>query len=404
MATPVFCCGFECGLSASVGSHWPTAGGAAIVTTSPRTGARHLNCNGSNERVVSAAAHTSTTRHIGRFYIRFNTALPTAGTANVRLAKFNDDALGPAIHFKIADSKIYAGVSNTSGASGVTVTTGQWYLIDYDFNVNTSGTDTCDVRVNGTACGQATGNGTSTGGSTDAIGLCDAVTAADIDIDDVLLSSTAADFPLGAGKVEHFVPTSDGTHNVAGANDFERSNTGTDITNATTTAFQLIDDVPLKSGVVTEYINLIAPPNATNYVEVIFGPAPGISTPTAEPRAVDVIVAYASASAGTFNIRLALNDNGSLDDVVNTNTGPGTSATYARKQYADPPSAASVWGITSGDGNFNNVRMRCFTSDPAPDPWWASAMIEAEFAEVVVAFVPRAPYSILQAVNRSNSY
>lgn len=380
--TPVFCCGFECGDNGAsgAGGHWLPGGGApAISTTTVRDGSRSLRCNasGSANYVIGIQAHTSTTRHIGRFYIQF-ASLPSADAS---ISAFGlADITGPNVRFKQSDGKIYAAVGSTLGASGVSVTTGQWYQIDYDYNVNTGGTDACDVKVDGTTCGQATATGTSTADSADAIGVIANVTC-DLFIDSVVWSSTAADYPIGAGYVNHFIPTSDGTHNVAGANDFERSATGTDITNATTTAFQLIDDVPLKTGVVSEYINLIAPPNATDYVEVVYGPAPGISTPTVAPRAVEAVCAYASASAGTNNLRLALNDNGTTNDIFNTNGAVGTTANYTRKHYATAPTGGA-WTL-SGAGNFNNIRIRCFTSDAAPDPWFASAMIEAEFAPVV---------------------
>lgn len=283
---------------------------------------------------------------------------------------------------------MYAGTGTTFGATGVPVTTGQWYRIDTKIDVSANPWSV-DVQVNGVACGNASRaigaaptNQISLGSNT--------VQTFDIYFDDILVSQTLADYPLGAGSVNHFVPTSDGTHNVAGANDFEFSATGTDITNATTTAFQLIDDVPLKSGVVAEYINLIAPPNATDYVETVFGPAPGISTPTVAPRAVEVICAYASASAGTNNLRLALNDNGTTNDVLNTTTGPGTSATYVRKHYATPPTGGA-WKVVSGAGNFSNLRIRCLTNDAAPDPWFASAMIEAEFPYVSLVLPVKRP-------------
>lgn len=236
---------------------------------------------------------------------------------------------------------------------------------------------TTDIKVNGVSGAQATAALAAQTATAMILGVADTCTA-NINVDDFILSNTPGDYPIGDGYVNHFIPTSDGTHNVAGANDFERSATGTDIINSTTTAFQLIDDVPLKSGVVSEYINLIAPPNATDYVEIVFGPASGISTPILAPRAVEVICAYASSAAGTNNLRLALNDNGTTDDVFNANGGVGTTANYARKCYALAPTGGA-WTVASGAGNFNNIRLRCLTNDAAPDPWLASAMIEAEF-------------------------
>lgn len=381
--TPIFCCGFECGVigaqSSTLGEHWVsgTATAPTISTSTVLSGARSMRCNptAATRFANTAAVFGTATRQVGRIYIQFAT-LPSADTS---LVCYDAVGSGPSVRFKQSDSKIYASVGSTFGATGVLVATGQWYRIDWDFNVNTSGADFADIQVDGVACGQATATGVSATSTTCTVGIR-SVSTGDVFFDDFVVSVTAADYPIGAGYVNHFIPTSDGTHNVAGANDFERSATGTDIDNTTTTAFQLIDDVPMKSGVVSEYINLIAPPNATDYVEVVFGPASGISTPTAAPRAVEVICAYASATAGTNNLRLALNDNGTTDDTLNTTTGPGTTATYARKHYATGP--AGAWTVTAGAGNFNNIRMRCLTNDAAPDPWWASAMIEAEFAPV----------------------
>lgn len=383
--TPVFCCGFECGrivLGGNLGEHWPTtigAGTASISTTTVRSGARSLRyqTTGANTMNISTTALASSTRWIGRVYVYFATALPTA---DVILVAYDSSGTGPVVRFKNSDSKIYAGVGSTLGASGVTVTTGTWYRLDFDFNCNTGGNDTCDVQVDGSACGQATATGSSAASTTITTGVFGANSTADVFFDDVLLSQTAADYPLGAGKVDHFVPTSDGTHNVAGANDFEFSGTGTDITNATTTAFTLIDEVPLDTGTPTDYINLIAPPNATDYVECVFGPASGISTPTYAPRAVEIIAAYASSAVGTNNLRLAVNDNGTTNDMFNANAAGATTCLYARKHYATAPTGGA-WVITSGAGNFNNLRIRCLTNDAAPDPFFVGIMVEAGFQD-----------------------
>ncbi len=399
--TSIFCCGFECGVAGSAGQHWGSISRGSIQSTIKRTGARSLQLNPSanNCGVQSTVSSALPSIYVVRFYIYFTT-LPNA---NCCLFRSGAGADQNGVYFKSSDSKIYAGhfdggVSVTFGATGVDVSVNRWYRIDAKI-ITTASPATIDVKVDGIDCSQLSNTGESGTSNVIAFGSGSFTITADFCVDDLVVSNTSADYPIGNGYVSHFVPTSDGTHNVAGANDFERSATGTDIDNTTTTAFQLIDDVPLKSGVVAEYINLIAPPNASDYVEVIFGPAPGIPTPTYGPRAVEAICALASASAGTNNIRLALNDNGTTDDIFNSNGAVGTTANYTHKHYSDPPSAATVWGIASGNGNFNNVRLRCLTSDAAPDPWLASAMIEAEFAEPKQKVV-----HINQSVNRSNTY
>lgn len=381
--TPAFACGWECGDAGGLSLHWNVAAGSpSISTTTVRSGTRSLRCNptaATSGVGMPASFFGSGTRHIARLYVRFAT-LPSADCALAIFAGAGN--VGPQVRFKQSDSKIYAAVGTTLGASGVSVTTGQWYRIDYDFNVNTTGADFCDVQVDGSVCGQATGTGASGSSSVDAYGVLNTCTA-DVFFDDLVCSSTAADYPIGAGFVNHFIPTSDGTHNIAGTGDFQRGNTGTDILNATTTAFQLIDDVPLPSGAVDEADNIraVAPPNATDYPECVFGPASGISTPTAGPRAVEVILAHHQIATQTGQMVVELNDNGTVNTIFDTGAAAGvTTYRYARKHYATAPTGGA-WTVSAGAGNFNNIRVRFRAPDPAPDQCLDAIMIEAEFAE-----------------------
>lgn len=301
-------------------------------------------------------------------------SLPSADT----LLALIGNVTGPCVRFKQSDSKIYAAIGTTLGASGVTVTTGQWYRIDFDFNIQTAGNDFSDVKVDGTACGQATGTGLSAATSICTIGVISTCTA-DLFIDDLILSNTAADYPIGAGYGHAFFPVADGTHNIAGAADFKRGAAGADITNATEDAYLLVQKIPLPAVVVADsYINAIAPPNATDYVECVFGTAGAMVAPTIAPQIVEVLVAYHQAGTQSGNIRLALNDNGTTDDVLNLTANGVTTISYTRKSYIDPPSAASAWVIGAGDGDFNNLRMRFYSADPAPDQYWDTAIIEVD--------------------------
>ena len=387
--TPEFCCGFECGLISTTSGHFTLSGVGTAPTINTnasfvRNGARSLRCNPSanTSYANTPASFVSGTRHVVRFYVYFTT-LPSA---DCNIAGFGAGAVfdGPNVRFKQSDSKIYAAVNTTLGASGVSVTTGQWYRIDYDFNVNTGGNDACDVKVDGTACGQASAAGASSTNLRDSIGILTSCSA-DAYFDDYISSSTAADYPIGAGYVNHFIPTSDGTHNIAGTGDFQRTLTGTDILNSTTDAYLLVDEVPLEA-TVTDWINLIAPPNATDYVECIFGPAPGIPVPVNPPRTVEVICGINQAGTGTGNMEIRLNDNGTTG-VIYTATGVAGVAVasgqvFKRAHFADPPRAATAWTL-SGNGNFNNVRIRFGSPaavDANPDQYFGCAMIEAEFA------------------------
>lgn len=392
--TPVFCCGFECGVAGSNGEHWSTVnpGASTFSTTTVRSGSRaaRLNLSASaNPAAFETTRGVSGTLLVGRAYVRFAT-LPSINF-NVFSVLASSSGFRAGAIFNASDSKIYPGYDLTNiGSSGFTVTTGQWYLVDIRVNV-ASNPWLIDVSIDGNTLTQyAPANAADTlttvafGRSASAAGL-----TVDMFVDDVIFSATSGDYPIGPGKVEHFVPTADGTHNIAGANDFEIGTGGTDILNATTTAYQLVDDVPLQSGApgTTDFINMVAPPNATDYVECIFGPAPGISTPTDPPRAVEVIAGIAQAGTGTGNMEIRLNDNGTMGTVYTATGVAGvTSIVYKRSHFADPPSAATVWNVNNdgSNGDFRDLRVR-FGSPAAldvnPDQYFTGIMIEAEFEE-----------------------
>jgi len=385
--TPIFCCGFECGTISS--AHIALFGTTSFSTTTVRSGVRSFRSNpNASANACAYHFHTNSTTKVVRVYVRF-ASLPNA---NCPLVTLSTGPLSPIVAFRQSDSKIYPATYNTTGdvytfgSTGATITTGIWYRIDMYINVSANPW-TIDVQIDGVALTQYTVATANTSSSEIYIGhRGNNNVTADMFFDDLVVSNTAGDYPIGGGYVNHFVPTSDGTHNVAGSNDFERSATGVDITNATTTAYQLIDDIPMEgTGSPTDYINLVAPPNATDHVECKYGPAPGISAPTAGPRAVEVIVCYGKGTGqGSNNIRLAINDNGTTNDVFNGNvSGTSPAVIYNTKQYATPPTGGTWNANSSGNGAFKNIRVRCYTSDAAPDPWFISTMIEAEFQEQV---------------------
>lgn len=391
MSTTIFACGMECGI-VDANVHWSFVGSPPSFSTSTvRTGARSLRCNAIGSIMGASTPFSlfpADFHHVGRFYVYIVSHL---GPTDFAIASYGSPANGgPCARLvagSIGDRKIYAAVGGTLGATGISVELNQWYRIDYDFNVNTAGADFSDVKVNGVACGQATGTGVSIQAGVDQIGVL-AATTADLYIDDFVCSASAADYPIGPGYGAHFIPTADGVHNIAGAADFKRGAAGTDIINSTTDAFQLIDKVPIPDAVVTDdFINAIAPPNATDYVEVVFGPASPFGAPAIAPQGIDVVVAHHQAATQSGNIRLALNDNGTLDDVLNLTANGQTTLRYARKHYSDPPSAASAWVVGGGgDGDITDLRMRFFSSDAAPDQYWDCAMIEADFPTISILF------------------
>lgn len=405
MATPVFCCGFECGQIGAAGQHWNISAGVAgaISTSTVRSGARSLRVNPSaTVTALQPGLTISTQNFVARLYVNFAT-LPNT---NVYLIRAGTTSGGGAI-FNSTDNKIYAttGAGGT-GATGISVTTGQWYLID--MKLVTTGTRTCDVNVDGVACAQIVGGASSTLLTTSIADSVSVSYSGDFYIDDVIISFTAADYPIGAGYVNHFVPTSDGTHTAAGTTTVKgtiATPVGTAITAATTDAFNWVNAVPLLGGA-TDNTRLINAQTAasTTYAEVKFGPAPGISTPTTAPRAVEVITADREASTATCDFTAKLNDNGTEGTIIARGVVAGViTDRYATKQFTAGP--AGAWtAASSGAGGFNNIKARWgYSSDATPDLYWRGIMIEAEFASVT-AFVAAKPIIFSQAVNRAANY
>lgn len=372
----------ECGVG-----HWSVTGTTSYSTSVKRTGNRSLRINPTTSAARGTATLTAARVTVMRFYCRFDTHPTVTSMVAGTISGLNQFGM----FYFTTSGKYCAGYDNSTtidgNATGLTVSAGDGVFHLVEIRVDTTNNPPLiDLSIDGVSANQY--NTLSLAGADQTgliLGNFYRAPTYDLYFDDVLASATSGDYPLGAGSVDHFIPTSDGTHNVAGTADFQRTLTGTDILNATTTAYQLIDDVPLESGASVDWINMILPPNATDYVECIFGPASGISTPTVAPRAVEVIAGYHQAGTGTGNMEIRMNDNGTTNAMYTATTVAGvTSVAYARKHYATGP--AGAWTVVAGAGNFNNLRVRFGSPaavDANPDQYLDCIMIEAEFAAVV---------------------
>lgn len=381
MATITFCCGGECGVAVG-GSHWSVNGTAAACTfptALKRSGARSIRLNPAAQtcNIQSPTFGSGASVGVAKLYFRF-ASLPIADGDVVQIGTNTSSAV--AMGYKNSDGKLYAKDGANFGVTGFTPTLNTWHRLDMRVDMSTW---VIDIQIDGTSLGSTDFAGTGATGPCLILGA-DSTATMDVYFDDIECSATSADYPIGDGSVGYaFVPTSDGTHNIAGTGDFQRGNTAVDILNATTTAYQLIDDQPLPAAVnEADCVRNVAPVNATDYVEVKFGPGTGGSAPTSAPRVVCAICMYHSVSATANNVRCAINDNGTVTNIMSV-SATGTSAQYANLSLNDPPSAASVWNINNdgSDGDFLNLRARIYSSDANPDTMVDALMIEASFVD-----------------------
>ena len=416
MAT-VLVCGCECGFisSGSPGGHWISTGAnpATFSTSIKRSGLRSLQISSTANQCTASlgSGSFSGTVCVVREYIYFQ-SMPLVDTFVFGVGPVTVPYLG--LVYKVSDGKVYAGSHNGSGTvtvdgvTGVSVTTGNFYRIDMRVNV-AADPRTVEIKVDNSDLGS-----TNVSGAASTIDVLSAGTPAlngtyAMNVDDIAVSLTSGDYPLGAGYVISYIPNADGTHNVAGAADFKHGTgttpAGTDITNATTTAWQNIDKRPLVTSLAgaETLINMIAPPNATDYVEIRFEQ----SVEPSPPRAVEVIIGINQAATGAGNMEVRLNDNGTMGTIYTATGVAGvaiaTGVVFKRAHFADPPSAASAWVLGgAGNGDFNDLRIRFGSPaavDANPDQYLGEVMLEAEYAEIFSA--TRKPIIINQARARA---
>ena len=366
MTTPVITCGFECGLL-GYGHVAIGAGPGSISTTTFRNGGRALRIHPASQPCYGYFGSDNVAVKVCRVAVKWD-VLP-----NAKCQVATTEAIGPYVWvgawFNPADSKIYAGVDvDHLGATGVAVATGQWYAIDFRANLSANPW-LIDVRVNGVPCGQLSYAAAATTANEVFLGNIESVTQ-DAYYDDFLLSDTAADFPLGDGKVLGFMLTSDGSHNVSGTN-FIRNAAGTTILITDTNVYTLVDETPMGQG--SDFVNQ-AKTAATEYVEHCFANTAEASP----PRGVEVLLARHEAGTQTCASTFKLRDNlGGIDDVVLAHNGAGnTTLRYTRKHYPQRPGGLGAWTVAA----FNDLRFRFgFSTDATPDVYFDGVIIEAEW-------------------------
>lgn len=361
----------ECGTSTA---HWTLSAGATFVTSPVNAGARALRCNpaASLANAQLTTPVTSANVFVYRFYLRFTT-LPNA---TVEIATLSLSPI-PGVYFKSSDSKIYAGTSvATLGATGVSVTTGQWYRIDVKVNISANPW-TIDVQVDGAACGQLTGIAAATTASIINLGTVASLSTGEFFFDDVIISETSGDYPIGAGKVLGFVPLADGVHTFTGTHAILGTTgaptTGANITVATTTAFGFVNARPIGGGASdsTRLWNQ-ATASSAEYAEVTIEQ----TTEVNPPRAVEILCVAREASSTTCNSTFKVNDNGTEATVFAMTVPVGNSDDFQTKQFATMPADSAAWTLS----RFNGLRLRWgYSSDATPDVYCRGWMIEAEF-------------------------
>lgn len=371
MTTPILLTGWEHGVTPTAS----TGGGLGDgVTSAPTVTSAQANSGTYSLRCYAASAATPRVQYtlatpatlVGRIYFRF-AAWPSLDN-EILYANVTAGATF-AIKIRAATHKLYARFFAVSDGTehATACELDRWYRLDFKFDAST-GTSTIDFKLDGVDGAQLTHSQTATTFTALPLGPSNSDTL-DMYLDDLVVTATSGDYPIGAGGTEGLSPTSDGTHN-AGTNVME-DNAGTDI--GAVTAFDLVGKVPINTA--TSYIRQAANGTA-NYAAVNFA---DISATHGAIIGAEALLAYTAATTSG-------NTGGCIvsKDGFSTSTtlwgAPGALADYSDGGTAAPfYKRAIVAGVTD-DTTVNALAARLgYSGDANPDPYWINLIIEAAY-------------------------
>jgi hypothetical protein len=382
MATTVYATGFE------HQAPFTTNGGGlyslVLGTWTTDTSIKHTGNASAKVAVASgAAADIRINKGLGSgtvvtatVYVNFGASLPGGsvvlqllGTVNSPASNFPNVCYNPSTGFFGAQ----CGTLNRQ-EDNVTVQTNTWYKIDFLAQITGGGTNqTLDVKIDGRALTQVSTATTTTSYATFFLGTTrtDHAVAFNVYYDDLVISATAADYPLsGTNQIgfEGLKPSSDGTHN-AGTNTME-DNAGTDI--GTTTAYDKLNSAPPDA---TVYIRQ-ATIGTGNYAEVLF----------ADITATHSAICCAMATLAYTSASTAVNKGACIvsKDSFSTNTevwgNPTTTADYSDGATNNLFFKTAIIAGATDDTTVNALKARVgYSGDVTPNPYWIDLIVEVGY-------------------------
>jgi hypothetical protein len=243
-------------------------------------------------------------------------------------------------------------------------------LVDFIADVSTT-TRTANARVNGTGLGPATQASTASTFTNVRIGKNVDTTTANVQVryDDLVVSATEADYPLGEHEVLALRPNADGTHSFT-ANDFIRGDAGAAILVSATDVWTLLDDEFFGTIGTSDSVqqNVI---RTTGYVEFQLDPAPR----TVDAWGIQIHGQYDADATGASTVTLKENDGGTLRDVYTNADVSNTTETFLSHCRTTAPSGGAYT-----QAKLDALRLRWgYSGDVTGSPIVHALMVEAAF-------------------------
>lgn len=323
----------------------------------------HLEPDGTNGCRLLRTLTTAGTLLVASFKVRLIQNPTTIFTRVFHMAADIVGTVGPD-----TDGTIAAIVAGGTKVTGPSIADGLWHRVDVRYNTSPA-THTLDWQVDGAVQTQATGAGVASSNITQWGAGSNTAPSTDhkAEVDDIVLSQTTGDYPLGPHSVFSVVPVADGTHS-AGTNIMERASDGADI--GTVTAWDLLDDWPPTTGINNADTVTSSATGATNYAEVIFGPKPDYAHQTL--WAVKAYVAHQSDTTGanTGISRIVDSAGTTLTDIFSGDMSEITDH-YTHRLITAP---SGGWTVN----NFASVKGRVGFGTLQPGaPEWLALMLSA---------------------------
>ncbi|MDQ3990769.1 MAG: hypothetical protein M3245_00460, partial [Actinomycetota bacterium] len=372
VSTPTWLTGFESGVVSTTGGglldYGSISSGGSITADSAtkRSGGYALRINrGSTTGYSYAGKLVSGPTVVGRFAVRLD-SLANAVTylARVQVGDGYDLRFG----YSVNTGKFYMGIEGTAVSlfqfSSMTPAASTWYMVDFRFRPGAN-PRTIDWSVDGiaqTSVSVSLATASAQGFQLGTHNFNDATFTAHYD--DVMVTTTTSDYPIGGGKVLRLLP--DGMGTSSGLANF-RNNDGTAIGSTT---WSRLADAPM--GSTAQWIEQVTT-SSNSYVEFTF-------EDTAEScvRAVSGVEAFRAAGTKQTTGRAVVMHGGN-ETVVYDGSHAITTPAYGS---AAVPGGSSGWG----QSQLNGVRMRIgYSTRNQSIPYWDGLMVEYEVGEMTAA-------------------
>jgi len=391
--------GFEHGISGPTNSSAglrvfdANNGSTAIVTTGPTAGMISTRCMQNNTAgAVSNTQHTfgsaiaSPATQVARFKFTYN----TRPNGNCLLWKDKSGTYG--LIYNSADNTVRCHANGTTAASGFAVSANTWYMVDIKIVKNTTGT--CDAQITTldasglptgapstlTQASAAAAAATSTGFL---VGTITTSVTANAFFDDIAVSGTAADYPIGFGKGVGLYPNGDDSSNhvYSAATDFGKGSAGgTNLatpSSSETTSWQSLEK-PMHTAVQTNFVT-DKTGSTTEWLQWTLEDLPA-DFGTLNGLQWEVTVHSAATTAGSnHTIQQMLSADGNTSrsgapwELFNLSIVITSKSCIISRPTVAPDNAA--WDATK----INDLRVRFLSSNPAPDVHLDGVCLEIDY-------------------------